>query len=267
MLGKRSLKRAIKYSVILHLALISLFIFSFSQKEPSDLEGISVTISELPGDGGQEMSGESLVSEEVKQEPSEPAKPEKKPEVTKPEVQEALPVDKKTSKVAETNPKAEAEKKIENIDAKKKSGDANDAEYKKLLKDVQSGDKTDANTANPTNNPGGNSGAGGQERTPTRYRVMLKSQLGKCWKRVVGQEEGNLTISFTINYTIDGEVENYVAVPKPADMDQASYDKAVEKGEKAIKLCSPLKNMPKEEYKFWKVLIFKFDRSYIGNEI
>lgn len=87
----------------------------------------------------------------------------------------------------------------------------------------------------------------------------IQRQLYACWNPPAGAKNAqNMAVSVRIELDIDGKVISTKQIGNEMNIDPA-YAAAVNAAIRAVGKCSPLQNLPKEEYNSWKVLEFNFD--------
>ncbi len=265
---------------MLHLIVLLLGIFglpSFLQPEPPpqpmvisvDILPISeltnVKPSELPL--AKEEKPEPQQEEKKKPTPpvkSEPPKPETKTEPKPEEKPEPLPDLKKEEKKPEKKPdpkKDDKPKKAkeEDLEAVLKAlrEDAKKDKAKEDTKDKKSKDETGTKTKakDAPYDPG-------QPMSMTELDA-IRSQIAKCWSVPAGAKDAHeLRVTLRVQLTQDGSVIQ-VAL---ADESVARYGSgdtffraAADSAMRAVRQCSPLKNLPPEKYQTWRDIIMTFD--------
>jgi len=273
------------YSFFIHLILFLIIYFAFLKKEKIEIETENeVMISvEAPSNKGvppinEIVSKKSEVKEVVKK-TIEP-KPELKPLVkTQPKVKEPeklvkkitpIPITKSKDKIKIEKPKIEEVIKddlqkfldSQNVDLPKIPVDA----LPKPVNDEKLKEENSLNILNLkalkniTNEDRGSS-------LSARETINIQSQIKMCYKRALEESgfESKTKIVIKIQISIDGYIENdldetvdFEKYNNPAFKD---YKIIIDNVKRALELCSPLRNLPKEKYDSWKEVSLQFDLS------
>ncbi len=277
-------KEGLIYSVVLHLALLALVIFglpSLLKNEPP-IEPAAITVELLPITGITNVKpSDGTPTEKPKEEPKEkeqkkPAppvktaqetpppppkeepKPEEKPEVVK------KPDPKKTEKKPE-EPKPEPKKEEVKEKPKKAKEEDLDAILKAVKDTAQKEKKTDKKEKTEENSS--QNKAISSKYDPSQMMSMsetdaIMSQLAKCWSPPAGAKDAqNLVVVINAEFGLDG---GYIKA-EIADESRSRYNSdpffrtAAESALRAVRQCSPLKNLPPEKYEVWKAMELHFD--------
>ena len=100
-----------------------------------------------------------------------------------------------------------------------------------------------------------------------RETINIQSQIKMCYKRALEESgfESQTKIVIKIEISIDGYIENdlddsidFEKYNNPAFKD---YKIIIDNVKRALELCSPLRNLPKEKYDSWKEVSLQFDLS------
>jgi len=190
----------------------------------------------------------------------EPQKPEPKPEPKKPEpvVVEKKPEEKKPEPKKEEKPKEDIKKK-----AKEEDLDA----ILKAVKDTAQKEKKPEKTKDSKEKPSDSSKAISNQFDPNQAMSMsekdaIMSQLAKCWTPPAGAKDAqNLVVVINADFSVDGGyVKAEIAAESRSRYNSDSfYRSAAESALRAIRQCSPLKNLPPEKYDTWKSMELHFD--------
>ncbi|MGE0753784.1 MAG: hypothetical protein AB7L92_01335 [Alphaproteobacteria bacterium] len=89
----------------------------------------------------------------------------------------------------------------------------------------------------------------------------IKSQIEACWSPPIGAKEAeNLKFSVLIQIELSGEVSKVELVTEESRYNSDSFFRAaVDSAVRAVKMCSPLKNLPQDKYSRWKITKLNFD--------
>ncbi|MDX2072942.1 MAG: hypothetical protein SFX19_01100 [Alphaproteobacteria bacterium] len=264
-------RKGLTYSAALHLLILFFVIFglpSFLEPEiPPQPMVIAVDIlpisemtnvknSDLPlakEEKPVEKQEEKVPTPPVKSEapPPPPPPPPKKEEKPEPKKEEKKPEPKKEEK-----PKKAKEEDLEAVlkalreDAKK---DQAKAEVKEKKAKEEAGTKVKAKDA--PYDPG----------LPLSISEMdaIRSQIAKCWSVPAGAKDAHeLRVTVRVQLQQDGTVM-LVELADDSVGRYASGDSffraAADSALRAVRQCSPLKNLPPEKYQTWKDIIMTFD--------
>jgi len=100
-----------------------------------------------------------------------------------------------------------------------------------------------------------------------RETINIQSQIKMCYKRAIEESgfESKNKIIVKIQISIDGYIENdldetvdFEKYNNPAFKD---YKIIIDNVKRALELCSPLRNLPKEKYDSWREVSLQFDLS------
>lgn len=267
-------RKGLTYSAALHLLILFLMVFglpSFLTPEPPpqpmvisvDILPISemtnVKNSELPLAKQEKpvpQETEKVPTPPVKEEtPPPPPPPEPKPEPKKEEKPAPKKEEKKPEPKKEEKPKKANEKDLEAVlkamreDAQKKA----QAEKNKQQPKEEAGTKVKAQNA--PYDPG----------LPLSMSEMdaVRSQIAKCWSVPAGAKDAHeLRVTVRVQLQQDGTV----TLVELADDSISRYSSgdtffraAADSALRAVRQCSPLKNLPPEKYQTWKDIIMTFD--------
>jgi hypothetical protein len=91
----------------------------------------------------------------------------------------------------------------------------------------------------------------------------IRSQFTECWTTVSGgKDAGNLAVLLEISLEKDGTVKNIKLVHlNRYNSGDTFYRAAADAAIRAVKICSPIQNLPEDQYEAWKVMEFLFDPS------
>ncbi len=268
----RERKKGIACSVVLHLLLLLLVIFGlpsiFKHELPPEPTAITVELLPIskisnvkPSEGtvAEKPKPEEPKPEAEQKKPSPPVKtssptPPPPPPAPKPEVKKPVPkpIPKPEPKKPEPKPKKKPE---ESLDAILK--DVRDAAKKeKTDKKEQPKDNTSSTTKSISN-----------RFDPTQAMSIseknaIMSQLAHCWNPPAGAKNAQeLVVVVDAEFNSDG---SYVRA-ELADESKSRYNSdtffraAADSALRAVRQCSPLKNLPPEKYETWRVMELHFD--------
>lgn len=295
---ERERRRGRLYSLLLHLVFLLLTIVglpSFLSPPPLE-EPPSISVEILP------ISAISNVKPSEAPPTSEVKSPDKQPNDTKPEPKapeakkaappvkttEAAPPPPPAQKEAEKpkekpaeqkkEPKPEPKKEEKKPTPKPKQDDLSailkavkETAQKEAKKEKKEDKKPDApaDTAKDQNqNKTVSSKYNADLPMSMSERDLIMSQLAKCWSVPAGAKDAqNLVVVIDAEYNSDG---SYIKVALSSDS-QARYNSdtffraAADSALRAVKECSPLKNLPPEKYNSWRVMELRFDPKYMLN--
>lgn len=186
---------------------------------------------------------------------SEPVKEEVKKEVI-PEVKPKPKAEKKIEKkkkVKKDSPKPTPKKEKSKAKPKPKVT-AEDQLLKSLLADVAKNDaKEQKESKGPT-----------EIGDPLSLSVKdsIKKQIESCWNPPAGNKDAaRLKVLLNISFKQDGEVANVKIINNNKYAGDDLYRAAADAAMRAVYKCSPLQDLPAEQYKTWQNLEFYFDPS------
>jgi outer membrane biosynthesis protein TonB len=266
-------RKGLTYSATLHLLILLFAIFGLPSflrhKDPPQPMVIAVEILPISPITNVKPSEEPLAKEEkpaAKQpDPTPPTPPEPvketppPPEAVPEPKKEKPPEPKKEEKKEEKKPDPKKEEKpkkkeksLEDVlkDLKKDKKQAD--QPKEKMPDDDSGTKVKAKQANY--DPG----------MPMSMSELdaIRSQIAKCWSVPAGAKNAeDLQVNLRVQLSEDGTVLQ-VAL---ADESKARYGSdsfyraAADSAMRAVRQCSPLKNLPPEKYQTWRDIIMTFD--------
>ena len=276
------------FSVSLHLLLLLLLIFglpSILKNEPP-IEPAAITVELLPitgvtnvkpvdGTQAEKPKPDDKKPDEQKK-PAPPVKtaqstppppPKDEPKPT-PKDAEKIPDPTKVEKKPEEK-KPEPKKDDEKEKPKKAKEDDLDA-ILKAVKDTAQKEKTDKKPddkkeTSPTQNAKSNKYDASLPMSLSEKDAIM-SQLAKCWSPPAGAKNAqNLVVVIDAEFNADGgyikaEIASESKVRYNSD---PFYRTAAESALRAVRQCSPLKNLPPEKYDSWKSMELHFDPSFL----
>lgn len=262
----------ISISAFLHFILFIVLLLNFPQcqrKKPSeviisiDLMPIAKKTNIEKKEATKKIKEAKIIekpkaSEEAK---PEPVKEEVKKEVT-PKANPVPKVEKKIEKKKEVKkdplkaaPKAKASPKKDKPKVKPKPKvTAEDQLLRSLLADVA---KSDAKEQKESKGPI-------EIGSPLSLSVKdsIKKQIESCWNPPAGNKDAaRLKVLLNISFKQDGEVANVKIIDNNKYAGDDLYRAAADAAMRAVYKCSPLQDLPAEQYKTWQNLEFYFDPS------
>ena len=265
------------YSGVMHLLFVVIAIVGlptfFSKPLPDEPAAVSVEI--LPISAISNIKPAESVSEPKKEdkkpEPKKPSPPVKTTEAPPPPPPEKM-ADKPKEKVPD--PKKEEKKPEPKKDEKKTKPKEDDfAAVLKAVKETAKKEKTEAKDKKEAKDDSAES-----KSISTKYNAelpmsmsekdVIMSQLAKCWFPPIGAKDAqDLVVVIDAEYGSDG---SYIKV-ELASESLARYNAdgffraAADAALRAVKVCSPLKNLPPEKYDTWRVMELRFDPKFMLN--
>ncbi len=268
------------YSFFIHLVLFLIIYFTFLKKENIEIETeneVMVSVEALSSKGvppiNEIVSKKSEIKEVVKKldEQKLPKKPNEK-------INQAIkilkkdiinPINKSPEKIKIDKPKLEEIIK----DDLQKFIDNQDVDLPKIPEDVvkpiineKNKEENSLNILNLKAIKNINNEDLGSSLS-ARETINIQSQIKMCYKRALEESgfESQTKIVIKIEISIDGYIENdlddsidFEKYNNPAFKD---YKIIIDNVKRALELCSPLRNLPKEKYDSWKEVSLQFDLS------
>ena len=262
-------------SVFLHFSLFIFLLLSFPQCQRKNPPEIIISVDLLPiskktnienKQATQKIKEEKPIAkpkpvEEAKPEAKEEPKPEAKPEPIpepkldkipekKPEVKKEPPKAKPKEKPAPKKEPAKEKKKT------KPKVSEEDKLLKSLLADVaktDSEEKVEKTSKGPT-----------EVGMPLSMSVKdsIKRQIEQCWNPPAGNKDAaSLKVLLDISFKQDGTVANVKIIDNSRYASDELYQVAADAAMRAVYKCSPLQDLPVDQYSMWKNLEFNFDPS------
>ena len=267
---RRERQKGLVYSVAFHLLLLLLMIFglpSLLKNEPPP-EPAAITVELLPMsnvsnvkpiDGAQ---AEKPKPEEPKKEPEQkkPAPPVKTAEATPPPPKPEPAPTPKPAEIKKPEPKKEEKKeppkpKQEDLEA-----------VLKAVKDTAQKEKTDKKPEDKKTTATANKAISNHYDASLPMSLSEKdaimSQLAKCWHPLDGAKNAkNLVVVIDAEFNADGSYikENIANESLGRYNSDSFFRSAADAALRAVRECSPLKNLPAEKYETWKIMELHFD--------
>jgi TolA protein len=194
------------------------------------------------------------VKPEINEEKTEEVKPALKEEIKKEDQ-----IDKKESKKIEDVVKKLEEKEHTLQKAKKELEDLKKSLNKanKVLNNIENPNQNIKNNKTKANNL-----VGGGEDATAKLGSYIKSRIIACWKipPMIGVENENVVIHIKIFFDRDGGVLKYDVLNRNFN-NQKFFNIILDSAVNAINNCSPVPNLPVEQYEDWKEVVLNFDPS------
>lgn len=258
--------KGLRYSALLHGGLLLLMIFGLPEfLEPKrDPEPMAYSVDILPIAPISNVKPQEKPPE--KPEPKKPVTEEKtekkatseakKEEVKKPEP-EPLPAPKEEKK-----PEVKKPKEIKKPEKKKKEEDLDS--ILKSVKDSAKAQESKKPTEKKTtpNQHEARSDRYDPAMQPSMSEIdSIRQQFQKCWNVPAGAKNAqNLVVTLSVELMEDGSV---IKVELAKNSARASSDPtylaAADSAIRAVRRCSPLKNLPAEKYSAWRYMELNFD--------
>lgn len=274
-------RKGLSYSALLHLLILFLMIFglpSFMQPETPpqpvviavDILPISEVTNAKPSDQplSKEEKPEPKKEEKMPTPPVKSETPPPPPEPTPEPKPEPLPDPKKEEvKKEEKKPEPKPEPKKEEKPKKAKEEDL--AAVLKSLK--QEADKKKQEEADKQKKPPTESGTKVKAEN-TNYDASqpmsmseldaIRSQIARCWSFNAGAKNADaLKVTLHVQLAQDGTVLQVELADesKSRYASDSFYRSAAESAMRAVRLCSPLKNLPPDKFQTWHDMLMTFD--------
>lgn len=268
------------YSFFIHLILFLIIYFAFLKKEKIEIETeneVMISVEALNSKGippiNEIVSKKSEVKEVVRKNNEPKVENKREPKIKEtPKIAKRNPepplINKSKDKIKIDKPKVEEVIKddmqkfldSQNVDLPKIPEDA----LPKPTSDEKPKEENSLNILNLkaikniTNEDLGSS-------LSARETINIQSQIKMCYKRALEESgfESQTKIVIKIQISIDGYIENdldesidFEKYNNPAFKD---YKIIIDNVKRALELCSPLRNLPKEKYDSWKEVSLQFD--------
>ncbi|NBX03958.1 MAG: energy transducer TonB [Alphaproteobacteria bacterium] len=266
-------KEGLIISGFLHLLMLLLMIFGLpswlSPEQPPEPQAISVEILPITEVSNIKPSEKPPAPDEKKDAPPEPEKPKpptppvKMSEPPPPPKEELAPPkdEKKPAEVKKEEPKKE--------EPKNKPKDEDLAAILKAVKNTVTKEQEKEKPKDEKKKPDTSSQA--QSRS-TNYdasmplsmseKDALRSQFAKCWSVPAGAKDAHeLSVLVEIEIALDGTVTKVELAPssKARYSSDAFYRAAADSAIRAVRQCSPLKDLPPDKYNTWHNTEVNFD--------
>ena len=260
----RERNRGRLYSAIAHLFFLLVCVTGvpeyFSPSVPVEPPAISVEILPVAAITNIKPSdtppAPEVKPEEKKPEPKKPSPPVKTAEAPPP------PPPEKIAEKPKAEPKKEKPPEPKKEEKKQKSQDDDLAAVLKAVKDTAQKEKKEDKDKKETKDNTSPTKTLSSHYNPDMPMSMserdaIMSQLAKCWTVPAGAKDAqNLVVVIDAEYNSDG---SYLQVRLPSES-VARYNAM-----RAVKECSPLKNLPPETYETWRAMELSFDPKFMLN--
>jgi outer membrane biosynthesis protein TonB len=260
---RRERNQGILCSTLLHAFLFVLLIANLPIFEPTPLpepEAITVDIvpiREMTNIKPSENTPAPKKEEAKKAEAKKPSPPVKTAENTPP----APPLEEKEKKEKEKQKKAEDKKKEEKKKEKMKEQDLL-AVLKSVKEEANKESKKNTKEAETAENTSKSQQYNPDLPLSLSEKDAIKSQISKCWLVPAGAKDAqNLIIALHVSYEKDGSLINVTL----ADASKSRYDSdaffraAADSAMRAVRMCTPLHDLPPEKYETWHDMDMTFD--------
>ncbi len=264
-------------SAFFHLILFILLLVNFPQCQRKNPPEVIISVDILPiskktniekKQATQKVKEEKPIEqpkpvEEPKPEPVKEAEkpveplPETKPELKPEPIIEKKPEIKKEPPKPETKVKEVSKKETKKEKKKNKPQiSEEDKLLKSLLADVAKNDakeKVMKTSKGPT-----------EVGMPLSLSVKdaIKRQIEQCWNPPAGNKDAaQLKVLLDISFKQDGTVANVKIIDNNRYASDDLYRVAADAAMRAVYKCSPLQDLPVDQYNIWKNLEFNFDPS------
>ena len=253
------------YSLFLHFLLLMVIYANFNLKKPefdkSDEVSISITSVEGSKDSGKiKKSSKKKSAKKLKKKRKARKKPKKKPKKSKPKKSvNQLKTDSNKKFKAKKELKKDPEKNESEEKQKQDLVTKDSDEVKEDLSDKET--KKDKNPTNPKN-----SNIDSLDLS-AREKFNIQSQLKRCYRRSIDETKlkSQIKLSITVEIDEDGYIDSqldYLTSSKDYNNPKDPSQKiAIDNIRRALELCSPLRNLPKDKYDAWKVVTLEFDEN------
>lgn len=256
-------------SVLMHLGLFAFLLVSFPQCQKKSPPDIIISVDLLPiaqntnVENKQATTPDSKVEEEKPIDKPKPIEPE--PEIKKEEVkpEEAIPVKEikpEVKKEEEKKPEKPKQEKPKIDKDKEKKKKPKVSEFDALLKTLEDTVKKNDKKEKVDKTTKGPSDVG----APLSLSVKdaIKRQIESCWNPPAGNKDaGKLQILLNIAFNRDGSVASVKIIDTIKYGNDELYKVAADAAVRAVHKCSPLQDLPVDQYNFWKNLELNFDPS------
>lgn len=283
------------YSLFLHFLLLAVIYANFNLKKFDENKSseIAVSLIALSGDENSNKTKPTADAEEkkapdlqsqkklakepesqkksqknkVKKQPQKLAKSKPVKSIKKPPIEEKIQEFKQEEKEELKQEKANKVKE-DKVTNENQDEVQNDTSYQE--KDLGSKKKFNKETeADDQNNPEKNdeNSANNVESIDlsVREKFNIQSQLKRCYRRALDETKLSSKVKVLIKVQIsedgyiDSDLDEMIDTKRYNDPQEPRYKIAIDNIERAIDLCSPLRNLPLEKYEVWKEAILEFD--------
>ncbi|MCT4634820.1 MAG: hypothetical protein N4A31_01050 [Rickettsiales bacterium] len=247
----------ISISVFFHFILFVILLFNFPQCQRKKPPEAIISIDLLPIAKKTNIENKEAIKKikeaKIIDKPKASDKP--KPEPVKEKVkQEENSKDKPKPKAEKKEKKKSAPKKEKTKVKSKPKVTAEDQLLKSLLADVA---KNEAKEQKASKGP-----IEIEESLSLSVKDSIKKQIESCWNPPAGNKHAaRLKVLLNISFKQDGEVANVRIIDNNKYAKDDLYRAAADAAMRAVYKCSPLRDLPADQYKIWQNLEFYFDPS------
>jgi len=251
------------YSLLLHMLLLALMIFGLPAflRKPPEPEPLVISVDILP------VAPISNVKPQEKTEPVKEKKPEAEKKTEKKAHVEANKEVKPVEKPPEPLPTKEVIKKVEKKPEKKVEKKPKD-DLDSILKSVEQTAKSEE-SKHPTEkavketnkNKAVSQTYDASKPLSMSEKDSIRDQMRRCWNPPAGAKDANnLVVTLHILMNADGTVSTVELAHDESRYHSDSFFRAAaDSAMRALRECSPLKNMPADKYGTWRDMEFTFD--------
>ncbi len=97
-----------------------------------------------------------------------------------------------------------------------------------------------------------------------RERINVRFQIKKCYKKAIQESSSSSPIPIKVNVNL--KTNGTISIPSLKILNKEEFKGfpedlkiALKNAKKALKLCSPLRNLPKDKYEIWQEIELVFD--------
>ena len=275
---ERERSRGRFYSAVMHLLFLVLAITglpSFLMPTPPE-EPVVISVEILPISAMSNVKpSETPPAQDVKPEEKKPDQAKPSPPVKTADSATPPPPQDKPSEKKEVKPEPKKEKPPEPKKEVKKQKPKEDdlAAVLKAVKETAQKEKKEDKPKKETK----------EDTSPTKSmsskynsdmpmsmseRDAIMSQLAKCWTVPAGAKDAqNLVITIDAEYSNDGSYIRVALAPESLSRynSDSFFRAAADSAIRAVKECSPLRNLPPEKYETWRSMELRFDPKFMLN--
>jgi outer membrane biosynthesis protein TonB len=272
--------RALYYSGGMHVALLLAMIFGLpdlfeAMREP---EPMVISVEVLPvSEMSNVMKGQKLNKEKKAKADDKPVPPKPQPKVqteapAEPEKKEELPKDKPEEKKPDPVKEAEVKKPEPDVKKVEKKKEEKKKEKPKEVDELDSILKAVKEEAQEKKDDVAKDDASAtSENISDKYdasqplslseRDAIVSQFYRCWSIPSGAKDAyKLVVTLKVVVAADGTVQQIeLAKDKARYVSDTFFRAAADSAVRAVKMCSPLKNLPADKYDTWKDMELTFN--------
>lgn len=263
-------------SVFVHIFIFLFLLISVPHCKHKSPPQVIISVDLLPIAKKTSVENKDITENKKKEEkisPKEKPIEEKKTEIMpvkeeniKPKIEEISEKEKKDeivkkeSKIKQDKNKQVSKPKVSDIKKEQKKTKPKVSEYDALLKNLEDTvkqndqkEKVDKKSKGPT-----------EVGMPLSMSVKdsIKKQIEQCWNPPAGNKDAaQLNVLLHISFKQDGTVANVRIIDNTRYIGDELYQVAADAAVRAVYKCSPLQDLPIDQYSMWKNLEFNFDPS------